>query len=440
MANKRPNISGRAQDDSMAKNDSYNKDSRQQAVGNYMRTFSRSKTGQLVTAWDDEEYLIVLNNYIYPLADTTGNVDSATVPSAQFLAWLDATWELYFTNANLKDLVGGEEDAWTLYFAASFFIASALQIQYNFRCMLPAYTESDAVPGGTANIPYFSQSSFDIFCARMKDVPIPKGVFELVSVLCTWGVQLSKPYEKYTLRIPGSTLFPLNCPYDLEDLEEAFDLLRVNQGNAITHAKKFGLKMGSWKDPIKPIIKQLNDPDVIAFFCHAHMEIVDKDPAAIEFSPNGGFAGDNVNTDYTLTEFTFFETPNESVLHVLAPIFGVYDATNNPYGGWLLNSANAAEYFISAEYVAQHGTSMTRLQYDSIKAALLVMQLHKCVFDNKAVDGKFNVGIFGTQVTTEQGMDDVWPLAYFNNLFYGKGRGMTETNNDLLNYLGRLLV
>ena len=440
MTTERKPISGRGQDSYPPKLDKYNKDSKSKALGRHMRTFSRGKTGQMVTAWDDQDYLLVLNNYFKSLADVSGGVDAATVGSPQFLAWLDETWELHYTNANLKDLVAGEESAWQLYFCCSFFIAMATQIQYNFRCYLPAYTEADGVPGSTSNIPYFSQSSFDIFLGSMANYPIPKGVWELVDTLGTWGVSLGKSYEKYTLRIPECVLFPFNDYYDLEDLEAARDIMRINLGNTITHAQKFGLKMGKWRDPVKPTIKQFNDPDVIALFNHLHLTITDKDPALIEFSPNGGFGGANLTTDYTLTEYMFLDDPNESPLHVLAPIFGIYDATNNPYGGWVLSASVATEYYISAMHCKQHGDNILEIKYDTYESALWLLLLHKCVSDNAVADGKFNIGVFGTQLTVEQGFDDVWSLALFCNCFTGSNRGATETNNDLLNYLGRLLV
>lgn len=438
--NRRP-TSGRGQDEQPSKLDGYMKSSKQASVGKNMRTFARTKTSKLVTAWDDDDYLVVLNNYFYPIADSSGNVDSASVGSTQMLALLDYVWELYFTNANLKDLVVAEETAWKTYFCAAFFIANAIQIQYNFRCYLPAYTESDTVYGGISDIPYFSQSSFDIFSSSMAEYPIPKGVWDLVDAFCTWGVQLTKPYEQFTLKIPGSTMFPFNSMYDLADLEAARDLLRVNLGNATTHAQKFGLKMGKWREPVKPTIKSLSDPDVIAYLSHAHMTYYDNQPASVELGPNGGFTGANLTNDYILTEYMFLNDPNESLLHVMAPFFGTYNATNNPYGGIILTaSPNAVEYGISALHVSQHGTNIAPILYSSMVMGVMLLQIVKCFTDNYVKDGEWDIQVMGAHHTAQQSMEDGWSLEVTNQLFIGVGRGATETNNDLCNYIGRLLV
>ena len=438
MGTNRKPMSGRAQDDYPSKLDTYNKASKTKATGRHMRTFSRTKTSTLVSAWDSDTYLHVMNSELYPLADATGAVDSVTTGSAQFLSWLDATWELFYTNANLKDLVAAEEASWKLYFCAAFFIKFAMQVQYTFRCYLPAYTESDIVPGGTTDIAYFSQSSFDIFLASMAQYPIPKGVNELINTLCSWIIQLAPEYEQFTLKLPGSFLYPWNSKYDLADLEAARELMRVNMGNAITHAKKFGLKMGTWSDPVKPIVKDLTDVDVIAYLNHANTLYYDK-ANSVTLSQNGGFIGANSAANWTGTEYMFKDNPNESDLHVLAPIFGTYDATHNKYGGWAIEVISAAEYAVSGSKVAQHGTNITGFNISTISGKYVIM-LFKGWTDNAIADGELNIMVSGTEVTADKGMDDSWPMTIFNKLFKGTNRGMTEANNDLINYLGRLLT
>lgn len=441
MTTSRKPMTGRAQSDYSSKLDAYNKESKRKAVGTFMRTFSRSKKSKLITAWDDADYVLVLDNYFYWLADVSGAVDSETAGSAQALAILDKTWELFYTNANLKDLVAGEEASWKLYFCAAAFICCAIQIQYNFRCYLPAYTEADGTPGGSSNIPYFSQSSFDIFCASMKDLPIPKGVYELVDIFLTWVVKLANEYESNTLKIPGCYLFPFNDHYDLEDLEAARNLMKTNWGNAITHAQKFGMKMGKWRDPVKPNAKTLSDPDVIAFFNHAHIKYYDNQPANVELYPSGGYIGTNLTTNYTAVEFCFIDNPNESKIHVLAPFFGTYDGTNNPYGGLILTGdTGGSEYYISSLHVAQHGNNIQPNYFSSGISGKVVMELHKCVKDNYLQDGGFNTVITGDNFTADQGLDESWLLEAANQLFYGTGRGATETNDDLLNFLGRSMI
>lgn len=438
MGTTRKPMSGRAQSDYPSNLDKYNKDSKAKSVGRHMRTFARTKTSRVITTWDDSNYFSVVNNQLKIVGDTTGNVDNATTGSAQFLAWLDETWELFYTNANLKDLDATEESYWKDYFSCAFFIKYALQVQYTFRCYLPAYTEADDVPGDTTNIPYFSQSSFDIMVASMKDFPIPKGIDHLISLLCGWVIQLSQPYEQFSLSIPGAFIYPWNCDYDLGDLEGARERMRVTMGRAITHAKKFGLKMGSWSDPVKPVVKQISDSDVIAYLNHAQLQYYDK-ANAVPMAPNGGFGGSNSTTEWTNTEYCFKDNPNESEIHVLAPIFGVYDATHNKFGGWVLETVAAAEYACGAMCVAQHGTNISPFDIASLIGKYFVL-LYKGWTDNLLADGELNLMVSGTEVTADKGMDDSWPIVPIFNLYVGSGRGMTESNNDLINYLGRLLT
>lgn len=429
-------MSGRGQKKSDL--DSYMKNSKSKATGNFMRTFSRTKTSGLISSWDDPHYFSIMNERFMFLADATGAVDSATVGDAGGLVLLDVLWETHFQNANLKDLVATDEASWKLYFLAMLQICIDFQIQYNIRCYLPAYTESDIVSGAQAAIPYMTQSSFDIFLASMKDYPVPKGIYELVDIFATWVVQLTAEYEKHTLRIPAAIFQPFTCSYDLEDFEAMRGLLRVNLGGAITHAKKYGLGMSKWRDPLKPVEKSVSDVDVIAYFNHNNFSYYDNQPATVVFAPNGGFGGANLTTDYTLVEYAFKDTPNESKLHVLAPWFGTYNGTNNPYGGFIRNvQPNTAEYYFNLAFTSQHGTSVSAANLGDAIISDMILLLHKASSDNVAATLNLQYG--GTNFTAVKGLDDCWPLAYYNKLFYGTGRGATETNNDLINFLGRSL-
>lgn len=429
-------MSGRAVNPSNL--DAYNKASKTSAVGKFMRTFSRTKTSQLVTAWDSIYFATVWNNYFMMINDATGAVDSATTGDAGLLILLDLAWEAYYSNANLKDLSATEEASWKRYFCVMLQICISLQVQYNFRCHLPAYTESDTVPGAADQIPYFTQSSFDIFVSSMKEFPVPKGIYEIIDIFCTWIVQLSQEYEKFTLRIPPAYLFPFNDLYDLANLEDLRGVLRVELGNFITHGKKFGLPTGAWRDPIAPRIKQVSDPDVIAFFNHAAFNMYDNTPGQERVSPNGGYLGANLTTDYTGVEFYFKDTPNESLIHLLAPWFGVYDATNNPYGGFIhALGAAAVEYKINFAKVAQHGTGMSTASIvDGVGGAIL--PLLKGYDDGKSAT--FQVFADGTNFTDAQVVDDYWKFAAHYNLFKGMNRGATETNNDIIVYIGRTIT
>lgn len=437
MTTDRKPTSGRAQG-TKTKLDSYMKKSRGEATGNYMRTFSRTKTSGLITSWDDPHFLSVKVAYFKFLADVTSAVDSATVGSAQGLVLLNLLWETHFENANLKDLVTADEDSWILYWLTMAQIACDMQIQYNFRCYLPAFTEADAVPGSNATIPFFNQSSYDIFLASMAEFPVPKGIYEIVDIFCTWVVRITQEYEKHTLRIPAAILCPFTALFDLEDYQEMRGLLRANLGGMTTHAKKYGLGIGTWRDPIAPIEKDVNDVDVIAYFNHSHLSYYDNSPAYVKFYPNGGFRGGNLTTDYTSTEYAFKDTPNESKIHVLAPWLGLYDGTNNPYGGFIIQGpANNAEYYVNLLFCAQHGTAMAQANLGDAIISDTIVMMHKVGTDNNAAT--FSLEYNGTNFTATKGVDDCWPLAYNNKLFYGSGRGATETNNDLLNFLGRSL-
>lgn len=436
MTTDRKPMSGRSQ----TRNDlhKYNENSRKQSTGRFMRTFSRTKTSHLITSWDDVHFFSVKGSHIKAIVDATGNVDSATVGEPVMLALLEVLWNTHYENANLKDLVTADRDAWLKYFCCMFQICIDIQIQYNFRTYLPAYTESDTVSGAAASISYWSQSSYDIFVASMKEFPVPKLIYTLVDLFCTWVVKLTSEYERYTLKIPAAIFCPFTSKYDLADLEALRALLRVNLGGMTTHAKKFGLKTGAWRDPVKPVEKFVSDPDVIAYFCHSKFQIYDNTPASFLVELNGGFKGANLTTDYTAHEYFFKDTPNESMIHLLAPWFGTYDATNNPYGGVIHNgSVNTAEYYVDIVFTSQHGTTMTAANFGDAVITDMLIGLYKAAWDNFAAT--FSIQFNGTNFTAIRGLDDTWPLAMTNLLFLGKGRGATETNNDIISGLGPLL-
>ena len=436
MTSDRKPMSGRGQEKSNI--DGYMKSSRKSAVGNFMRTFSRTKTSGLITSWDDPHFYTIKNSWFKWIADWTGAVDTATVGQPVALALLDVLWETHFQNANLKDLVAADEASWKLYFCAMAQICFDFQIQYNSRCYLPAMTESDTQPGDATHLTFLTQSSYDIFIASMKDFPVPKGIYELVDIFCTWVLKLTAEYEKHTLRIPAAIFQPFSCAYDLADHEAMRGLLRVNLGGMITHAKKYGLGTQAWRDPIKPVEKNTSDPDVLAYFNHSQFVYYDNQPAQVTFAPNGGFKGANLTTDYTLVEYAFKDTPNESKMHVLAPFFGIYDATNNPYGGFIIHTAaNTAEYYTNLLFTSQHGTTLSAGNLGDAIIIDTILLMHKASSDNVAAT--LNLQFAGTNFTATKGLDDCWPLAYTNQLFYGAGRGAVETNNDLINFLGRAL-
>ena len=439
MTTVRRPTSGRGQGNDVAKLDAYNKASKTASVGNYMRTFARTKTGQVMTTWDDIDYLTVANIYLFAISDVTTAIDDATTPSAQMEAILDLAWVTHFTNANLKDLVATDEASWKLYFAFYFQIAAAIQIQYNLRCKLPAYTENDAVPGDYSNIPYFSQSSFDIFLASMKDFPAPKGVYELVDTFFTWMVQLTQEYERFTLRIPAMVFQPFNSLYDLEDLQDMRNELRSNLGGFKTHAQKYGLGLGSWRDPVPPVMKRTSDVDVIAYFNHSHFNYNDKNNATVVVNPDGGFMGADSSTNYTGVEYMFKDTPNESKIHVLAPWFGIYDGTHLPYGGlFKYVPATASEYYANFANCAQHGTNIGHAIMTS-NVLKTILPLYKAYADGQSAT--FIRTINGTNFTAAQNIGgSEWCLAKENLLFMGLGRGFDETNNDLINFIGKIIT
>ena len=436
MTTDRKEMSGRGQGTN--KLDAYNKNSKKAQTGNFMRTFSRTKTSPLITAWNDIHFFSKHNQSFEFLADATGAVDSATVGSTKALALLDILWETYFENANLKDLVTTDEDAWKLYFCAAAQICLDAQIQYNSRCYLPAYTESDTVCGGITAIAYWTQSSYDIFIASMKDFPIPKGIYDLVDIFTTWVIKLTPEYERHTLRIPAAIHSPFMSRYDLADMEAMRGLMRVNLGGMVTHAKKYGLKTQAWRDPVKPEERDLSHPDVIALLNHSPWQWYDNTPAVDKVDCNGGFKGANLTTDYTAHEYMFKDNPNESKIHCLAPMFGTYSGTNNPYGGLIVqNSPNTAEYYVNFNSCAQHGTAMTAGDLGDAVFSDLIIGLYKCTFDNFAAT--FSINVNGTNFTAAKGLDDAWPLTVSQHLYKGTGRGAIETNNDILNLLGRSL-
>ena len=418
--------------------DSYMKKSKEASFGNNMRTFSRTKTSGLITSWDDVHFMTIKTNYFKFIADASGGVDNATVGDPGGLVLLNLLWETHFENANLKDLVVADENSWMLYWLVMAQICVGFQIQHNMRCYLPAYTESDIVPGTSVAITFLTQSSYDIFLASMKEFPVPKGIYEIVDIFCTWVVKITQEYERHTLRIPAAIFQPFTDVYDLEDYEAMRQLLRVNLGGFTTHAKKYGLGTSSWRDPVKPTEKTVNDVDVIAYFNHSHFAYYDNQPAAVTFGPNGGYGGANLTTDYTATEFAFKDSPNESKIHVLAPWFGIYNATNNPYGGFIrYMPANTAEYYVNLLFVAQHGTSVSAANLGDAIVTDTIILMHKCASDNVAAT--LSLDFSGTNFTAKKGVDDCWPLAYNNQLFYGTGRGAVETNNDIINFLGRAI-
>ena len=425
--------------DRTSRRDAYYKDSKTKATGKFMKTFSRSKVSQVIGAWDDADYLTIANNCFVFTDCATGAVTAANTASANMLAILDIAWELYYTNANLKDLEAAEELAWKKYFCMALQICMDVQIMYNMRCMLPAYTEADGTPGGALAIAYFSQESFDVFLSSMKDIPIPKGVYEIVDIFATWIIKLSMEYEKYTLRIPAAHFQPFNTLYDLEDYQKMRDtVMKPNMGNAITHSKKFGLKMGSWRDPIKPRFVDLTSNEAIGFFNHARFLYDDKNHAKVVVNADGGFMGANETTNYTSVHYFFKDDPNENILHLFAHWFGLYNGTHNKYGGLIIvTPPGDSEYRLSFITVAEHGTAIAATAMTG-SCANVILPLYAAYDDCNSATWAISIG--ATNFTASQVQEGYWKLALYSKLFVGTNRSAVEVYNDMLNYIGRLIT
>ena len=438
MPTSKPPLSGRGQTNRIGLQDKYQSDSRSKSMGNFMTTFSRTKSSQLVTAWDDTNYLYQLYNSFHFLADATSAVDAATVGDPGFLVLLDAAWERFFTNANIKDLVATDEASWKLYVCCACQIVIDFQLMHDNRTLLPAFAESNTTPGASSGAKsYFDQDAWDTLVSSFKDYPIPALAIELGSIFAGWIIQIAPEYEKHTIRIPPSYIKPFWSVYDLEDYQAIRDLMRVNLGGFITHSKKYGLKNGTMPALHAPVIKTLNDSDVMAFFNHCHFMFYDNTPGQQRVNPDGGFMGTNLTTTYTGVHYFFKDTPNESKLHVLAPWFGIYDITNNPYGGLIITgNASAVEYRANFDLTAQHGVAAG--VNGSIATHSEIIQMFKAFWDgNSAI---FECELTGTNMTADQQVVDHWPLALHNNAFYGTNRPAVATNNDLLNFIGRACV
>ena len=438
MPTSKPPLTGRGSGMSFSKQDKYQKDSLAKSQGKFMTTFSRSKTSEIVTTWNDVHYTTFMQAGFLFLGDASGAVDTATVPMAETTSLLDAAWRNYFTNANLKDVVATDETSWELYTAVACQIAIDFQLMHITRVLLPAYTESNTQPGNvTAYLSYFDQDAWDTLVNSFKDFPFPAIAIEFANIFASWIVQISPEYEKHTIRIPPAYFVPFKAQYDLEDYEAMRSLLRVNLGGFITHSKKYGLKNGTMPTLKAPVIKTLSDPDVIAYFNHAYFGWYDNQPATQAVNPNGGFGGANLTTEYTGVEYFFKDTPNESKIHLFGPWFGIGDATNNPYGGQISHgAAAAAEYRLNMSCCAQHGAALDPTQ--TLVTSGHIIQLFKAYWDsNSAV---FKPLLSGTNFTASQNIGQTWPLALHNNCFIGTNRRATPTNNDLLNFVGRSCV
>lgn len=351
---------------------------------------------------------------------------------------------------NMKDKVDAQETAYTT------MVSNWLQVLFNLgpmttlRDLMDNPPESDAISAtgdgetGNTNMALYTYLNFNAILSELQGKIIPNVVIELFKAF-NFYIKFGDPYQIGAVEIPGQyylPFYPKDAYTTLSTVATgALDLIYAQQGQAKRHMDKFGIKYSKFDvSLLTPREIDQNHPDAIAWFNHAPLTIAGSGVAG--YCPGGyDAAGDVVaggifgtgglfyTGAHSNVAYFFKDNPNESVIHVLAPLLDMYHATNNPYG-WMFNpgtfiSTTAKDTGLKASQVEASeflGADASEMTFSVTKYLALYTQTNL-----------IDLSYTGTNIAETDIAE--WPLAATLDLKYGRGLSQNVIDNALLRQL-----
>ena len=215
---------------------------------------------------------------------------------------------------------------------------------------------------------------------------------------------MTESYSKAKITVPPSYYLPFCHRNTLADLQGYREASKVNMGDAMTHAKKFGIpfsKFSMSKLSSREILRSnmYKDQDVIAIFNILPFSYTWKTGPTVKTRQHANIlSGANLTTDYTNMIYVFDDSQEMSLVHALFPIFGLaYDVTNNPYGEILMCVPTAAtEYMSNLLHMKILGTSWTQ----GLMTGLVDLHILKLHMSFWATSTDYSLKWHGDEVTS----------------------------------------
>lgn len=388
--------------------------------GKWFPNFKHSRYSEKMTTYDDIDYIFILFN----------RASSAT-EAAYIANGCEEAVTIGRQTGNMKEEVAAQKTAYKQIIDDWMQIIFELAAQEAIIDLMENPPRSDSATSlgdgntGNTNIALFTKSSRATMLQELEGLVMPNVVMEIFRPLNFYW-KLLDPWILGETTIPARYILPRMPTNALTTINTLISSVYSNQGEAKMHMDKFKIKYKTWPgiDALKPRELRIADTDSIAYL--SHMNLCYRGIAAAKISPPAyGFDADGSENH----RYYFKDSPNESVINVLAKLLEPYDATYNQYGGLLANAAittsqndagMSAKLTESSEFL---GTTI----YNNLDFLLNV----KAIWDQT---DDINIELTGSDPTNAD-ISGFWPLASQLDLKYAKGMDETRTDNVLLNWL-----
>lgn len=408
------------------KQDAYLKERTKKSLGRFMRTFEYSKQSEIVSTYDDEDYLV-----IYGLTPNTAG--------GNFLA--DAVTRAYELGAsvnNLKEEVAGQKTAFEDTCGDVSVILLNLIAQGIIKKLMANPPRSDATSDfgtgltTTVSVACFEESTYADILTLLKDQELPDCIVQVVK-LFSFYFKTHNAWNAGENHLPDRYFMWFAPLLSAADMKTIINDLRGNQAKTKMHAQKFGLKLTTFSEGM------LNAEECPVFSTKAAtlfsvLPLVFRntgDTADKVYKPTYPFDADVSES----RKIWFKDDPNEEPLNAFLKLLHPNEGTYNKYGGLfgdgeLLPSGSdmigvRADYTEGTEFL---GTTLTQ-QIDII----LLLYATYCNDTNVALEFQ------GTEVANaiiKSGVTQItWPLANMLDMKYATGLDEIMSDAILVNYL-----
>lgn len=410
-----------------AKIEGWVKERQTASIGRHMRTFARTKKKELITTYDDVDYLTFLQNI-------RGSDECAYFADACLLAY-----ERGQRVGNMKDEVAAQKEALDLTCDYGLELLLDLSAQWPLANLMANHYKQDTISVAGVSITDYNEATMTAILQRMDKLELPvvlKRVLNDVNFIVKW----TEPWQDVNNNdIPGSYVC-IRTPYAASSTNEALVTnLWAEQGELKNHCKKFGIKLEKFSpDWLKPRIINRDHPDWLAFTQLTAVNLRNgADAADLTKLPAYHFAA--ANPEYK--RWWFYNDPNESPINYLAPLFQPYDNPDNLYGGACVypHVLSTADTFVSSfkftDATAQP-SDMPKL-FERIDLAKEFL----AIWENA---GDLNFEITGTDITnTDIDLNSNAQISWFKSvdldISYGTGIDLTAKDDTFISYLIELM-
>lgn len=406
------------------------------SVGRFMPTFAYDKESEVMSTYDDTDYLVMLGLR----ADPDG--------CAKLAAGCEKGYEIGAAVANMKEEVAAELTAMKDVIEDITYVLLELNAQWVIKKVMANPPRCDTATalgnGATGNtaVACFEESTLADILLLLRDVEFPTvchKVADMLSVYFKAGVEWVQGEKNIPPRY-----FMYYGPYEAAaDMKTRVKTIRSNQAKMRMHCQKFGIKTMKWSDGLIKS-KELNPMSLEAVPLFATLPTVFRDStdtAFREFFPTGNFRLDG-SEDY---KFWFKEDPNENELNAIVKLMNGYNATYNPYGGIFgtndkvnLPSGGAAAQDncgVRADY-----TEGTEFLGTTIAQQFQILSLFYAWYCN---DSDIDIEVQGTYISNFKiksgDTQYTWPHAEHLQLKFGDGKYEGDTDSYLVNWLRKQL-